>query len=283
MNKLIIITILSSICFSSLHCQEVQSKGNSESRFYVDSIYSKHLGEYRKHNVYLPGGHSTKKNYKVIYSTDGDESLAKSFIKSALDSLIEYKQIIPVIYIGSHSNTKNIASTSMQTDDGMNMNIQYRNFEYVEKFAVGVPFKELANRFKNHLLYFKDELIPQIEEEFNINIDQSDRIFYGVSNGAGFGANLLNKHPDIIGTYICYSTLGSNVEKNTWSKKNKYPDLYLQYGTQEGNLFKAEAESLNKKYKESNSFCELKTFNGGHDYKQWNKQFPSTIVEILRQ
>jgi len=283
MNKLIIIAILGLISLSSLYCQKAQSNLNSESRLYVDSIYSKNLGEYRKHNVYLPYGYSDQKKYKVIYATDGDESLATTFIKSALDSLIGNNLIKPIIYIGSHSNSKNIASTSMQTNDGMQMNIQYRNFEYVEEFAVGGPFKELANRFKNHMLYFKDELIPQIEEEFNINIDQSDRIFYGVSNGAGFGANLLNKHPRIIGTYVCYSPLGSNVEKNIWNKKLNYPKLYIQYGTKEDDLFKKEAENLNKKYKESNSFCDLRTFNGGHDYEEWNRQFPKTLIEILRQ
>jgi len=132
------------------------------------------------------------------------------------------------------------------------------------------------------MLYFKDELIPLIEQEFNLNINQKDRIFYGVSNGAGFGANMLNKYPNVIGTYICYSTLGSNAEKNIWAENGQYPDLYLQYWSEESPLFIEEAENLNTKYKETNSFCELKIFNGGHDYEHWNKEFAKTIVKILK-
>ena len=132
------------------------------------------------------------------------------------------------------------------------------------------------------MLYFKDELIPEIEKKFNQNASRKDRIFYGVSNGAGFGTHLLNKHPNLIGIYICYSTLGSNVSDNDWRDDVQYPDLYLQYGNQETEMFKKEAEELIMKYEKSNSFCELKTFNGGHDYDKWNAGFVEKITELLK-
>lgn len=47
----------------------------------------------------------------------------------------------------------------------------------------------IANSFKNHIIYFKAELIPKIEKDYNQQIGGKDRIFYGVSSGAGFGAN----------------------------------------------------------------------------------------------
>ncbi len=274
MHNLILTGLISLISFYPLYSQKTESK------FYTDSIFSNQLGEYRKYNVYLPPGFDSKEKYKIIYATDGDEVNAQIFVKTVLDSLIENQIIKPMVYVGSHSNNKNIAGNSMKTDDGMTINIQYRNFEYVENFDTSGFFNELSDRFKNHMDYFKNELILHIEQELKLSMIPADRIFYGVSNGAGFGANLLNKHPDIIGTYICYSTLGSNVEKNKWNVKISYPDLYLQYGNNEDELFKTEAKNLKEKYRESSSFCELKTFNGGHDYKQWNQEFTKTIVRI---
>ena len=251
-----------------------------DSRFYTDSISSKNLGEYRKHNVYLPKGFNKQQQYPIIYATDGSTSLENNFYKVALDSLIDHKIIKPIIHIASHSNRKTVYSTTDPLD-GEKIIFDYRNFEYVETFKFGTSDPDLSNRFKNHLLYFKDEFIPQVEKELCQNPNKENRLFYGASNGAGFGANLLNKYPDVIGTYICYSTLGSNVGANEWHKEKKYPDLYLQYGDEESAVFKKESQDIAKKYKDSKSFIELKEYAGGHDYKKWNEAFIRTISKLF--
>ncbi len=252
----------------------------TDSRYYTDSIFSKNLGEYRKHNVYLPKGFSKQQQYPIIYAPDGSTSLENNFYKVTLDSLIDNKVIKPAIYIASHSNRK-VAFSTTNARDGEKINIDYRNFEYVESFKFQTSDPDLSKRFENHLLYFKDELIPQVEKELNQNPHKENRFFYGVSNGAGFGANLLNKYPDVIGTYICYSTLGSNVERNEWHEEKNYPDLYLQYGDEESFVFKKESQDIAKKYKDSKSFIELEEYAGGHDYKKWNEAFIRTISKLL--
>ncbi|MDQ7918219.1 alpha/beta hydrolase-fold protein [Mesonia sp. MT50] len=181
------------IFLSIISCQSKKSQSNSTSKFFTDSIYSEHLNEYQKHNVYLPKGFDRDKNYSIIYGTDGNKNLENSSIKKNLDSLIENHIIKPIIYIGSHSNDKIADSTSVRDNDGNKIYLHYRNFEYVEQDYLELINPNLADRFKNHMLYFKDELIPQVEEKLNPNSTKKDRLFYGVSNGAGFGANLLNK------------------------------------------------------------------------------------------
>lgn len=281
MNKffrIVFFTVLGSVFFSF---QMRKANALTDSQFFTDSIYSKNLGEYRKHNIYLPKGFKRHKKYPIIYATDGSTSVEGiSFYKTTLDSLIDNKIIIPTIYIASHSNPK-IAESTTNAGDKKKVIIDYRNFEYVEIFRFGKSNPDLSNRFKNHLIYFKDELIPQVEKKFNQNLQTNDRFFYGVSNGAGFGANLLNKYPEVIGTYICYSTLGSNVNGNKWHREKEYPDLYLQYGNEESFVFKREAEDLVRKYKSSNSFVELEIYEGGHDYKKWNEGFIKTISKLL--
>lgn len=274
----IIILILLGSAFSSFQIK--QELALKESQFYTDSIYSKNLGEYRKHNVYLPKGFNKQQQYSIIYATDGTTSIENNFYKLALDSLIDNKIIKPTIYIASHSNLK-IANRTTNALDGKKISIDYRNFEYVESFKFGTSAPDLSNRFNNHLLYFKDELIPQVEEEFKQIPQNENRFFYGFSNGAGFGANLLNKYPDVIGTFICLSTLGSNVERNEWNEEMKYPDLYLQYGDEESFVFRKESQDLARKYKDSHSFVELHEYVGGHDYKKWREIFIRIISKLI--
>ena len=261
-------------------CQQNKDRSLADSRFYTDSIYSSHLEEYRKHTVYLPKSYDSTQTYPIIYATDGDEPQNRDFIKQVLDSLIGANAIRPVIYIGSHANINVVPGSQIQTEDGQTFSMQYRFFEYVE-IDREQGMQEAVERFENHMNYFTKELIPIAEKAFNPGATSEDRIFYGYSNGAGFGANLLNKHPTLIGTFICFSTVGSNVGKNAWDMNIKYPDLYLQYGDQETGGYVDEPTALKGIYEKSASFYELKTYEGGHEIAKWNEEFGKTIQRIL--
>ncbi|MFN1835294.1 alpha/beta hydrolase [Balneola sp. MJW-20] len=281
MNKLMMIAVIAGMLVLTItgSSQDISYTGGSE--YYVDSLYSESLGEFRKHNVYLPDSFDAQKNYPIIYATDGERSTDNSFIKAMLDSLISNEIIEPVIYIGSHSNDKVVGGATGQGEGGSTFAMQYRNFEYVDNDKHMADMPDLKDRFKDHMKYFTDELIPSVEETLNQDPGPENRIFYGFSNGAGFGANLLNRHPSLIGTYICYSTLGSGVADNEWSADIRFPDLYLKYGDQEAEVFRQEAEALVQKYEESGSFYEMEVFNGGHDDQIWNKKLPETLMKIL--
>lgn len=274
------ILIIGIIGLSIISCQSKKSTSNSESKFFTDSIYSKHLNEYRKHNVYLPKGFDNGKEYPIIYATDGNSSLTEK--KKLLDSLIDNKIIKPLIFVASFSNNKIADSTSTTTGDGKKVHLSYRNFEYVDRKPTRLEDSLLVDRFKNHELYFTKEMITEVEKNYNQNNRKTDRYFYGVSNGAGFGMSLLNKNPDIIGTYICFSTFGGDIQSNNWDKDIKYPKLYLRYGSDEFFGLKEDAEFLKSKYAESKSFIESKEYEGGHNNKFWNKEFSEIIIRVLK-
>lgn len=281
MKKYILVIFTISIILSQYSCKTKKSIIASESQYYTDSIYSKHLSEYRKHNIYLPKGFDKSKEYSIIYATDGNEKIENSAEKKILDSLINNKLISPVIYIASYSNNKN----AQETEDYYTKKTiysSYRSFEYVEGSTVDPPNADLEARFKNHMLYFKDEFIPAIEKTLKIKAMKSNRIFYGYSNGAGFGINFLNKNPGIINTFICFSTLGSNYKNLTWKKNIKYPNLYIEYGNKEANFFVREAESVIKNYETTNSFYEFQIFEGGHEKEKWDIELAKTLVKILK-
>jgi len=280
MNNYSKLIIFGFIALSLFSCQREKSKIISESKFYTDSIFSNHLNEYRKHNVYLPKEFDSLKIYPILFATDGSEISEISFYQKTLDSLIDNDIIKPVIFIASHANHKIADSTSSTKGDGTKHYLQYRYFEYVSNYSNSDSL--LVNRFKNHMLYFKNELIQHTEKEFNQKLNKSNRYFYGVSNGAGFGLSLLNTYPDVIGTYLCFSTFGGDIQTSTWHKEVKYPNLYMRYGSQEPFFLGEDGEFLKSKYEELNLFCDIMEFNGGHDYVIWNEEFSEIISRLLR-
>jgi enterochelin esterase-like enzyme len=266
----------------AISCKSNKTKNTEESKFFTDSIYSKNLSEYRKHNIYLPKGFDSKKEYSILFATDGNEIKENAFYKKTLDSLINNQIIKPILLIASHSNNKIADSTSITLGNVDKVYLQYRNFEYINDYASKSKNPLLVNRFKNHMLYFNNELISTIEKKYNQKLNKNSRYFYGVSNGAGFGLSLLNNYPNTIGTYICFSTAGGDTQTNNWKKNIEYPNLYLQYGSDEFFGLKEDAEFLKSKYKELNLFTEIKEFNGGHDYKIWNEEFTKTIAKLFK-
>ncbi|SCY38724.1 Enterochelin esterase [Nonlabens sp. Hel1_33_55] len=276
------LTIFIFIALTVLSCHHKPKKTiGSESQFYTDSIYSAALSEYRSHNIYLPNDFDVNKHYQIMYATDGSKNIDKGLLKKTLDSLIENKIIEPFIFVASHANNKIADSTSTTMGNGEKVYLQFRNFEYIDMQPDSIENPSLANRYQNHMLYFKNEFITHIEKEFKQELTKNDRYFYGVSNGAGFGMSLLNNYPDIIGTYISLSTFGGDIQTNNWQQGVAYPRLYLQYGSEEPMFLKDDANFLKEKFKQLSQFSEIKQYTGGHDYKKWNEIFIDLISKLL--
>ena len=109
MIKNIFILLIISLFIS---CKSNKAIVETESQYFTDSMYSKSLSEYRKHNIYLPKGFDSKKNYPIVYATDGFTINENSFFFFILDSLIKNNIIKPIIFVESHCNTKIADSTS---------------------------------------------------------------------------------------------------------------------------------------------------------------------------
>lgn len=278
MIKNIFILLIVSLFIS---CKSNKAIVETESQYFTDSIYSKSLSEFRKHNIYLPKGFDSKKNYPIVYVTDGFTINENSFLKKSLDSLIKNNIIKPIIFVESHCNTKIADSTSSTFADGRKVKLNFRNFEYVDNDSDTKELKHLSNRFKNHMFYFENEFIISIEKLFNQKKSKNNRFFYGYSNGAGFGMELLNRNTELIGTYLCFSTFGGGIKTNTWKKEIKYPNLYMIYGNKEPDFLKEESEIMKNVYLDSNSFAEIRSFEGGHDYKIWNQELIKLLTKLF--
>lgn len=277
------IILLISIIFISCITRKTPIKPRASSVTFTDSIYSRYLSEYRKHNVYLPKNFNPKKKYPIIYATDGSDIDDKDFYfkesLKAFDSLIDNNIIKPFIFIASYYNNEYTNIIIDTLERGEKFYYPFRNIEY-ERLKQPKD-SLLTNRFDNHMLYFKDELTSKVEREFNQHLNKNNRYFYGSSAGAGFGISLLNKYPNKIGTYLCFSTYGGSIQSKKWKNNIEYPTLYFQYGTEEP-LLKDDADYLKSKYQELNINYHVKQFNGGHNYKIWDKEFIKTITHLFK-
>lgn len=283
MKNLLSLLFIFSLVLIATSCKPRQSVLNKPSLYFTDSIYSTSLSEYRKHNVYLPQNFDRQKKYPTIYSTDGSIIFAEDGIKNTLDSLIANNIIKPVILIESYANREIADSTSQTYGDGNKVYLMYRNFEYIDDWGEKAVDTLLKYRFTNHMSYFNNELISSVESKLNQKLNKKDRYFYGVSNGAGFGLSLLNKYPNTIGTYLCFSTFGGHAQTNSWNKGVNYPNLYLKYGKKEPPFLKDDADFLKLKYDELNQFIDVEEFDGAHDYTIWKREFIETISKLFSE
>ncbi|MFT5777317.1 MAG: enterochelin esterase-like enzyme [Crocinitomicaceae bacterium] len=260
-----------------------QNEYNSESNYYTDSIFSNSLNEYRKMNIYLPKGYKEGQSYPVIYAPDGYsiDLYEDDDHKLILDSLINNDLIPPMIYVASFCNNRDAKDLKVFLANGDSVYYTFRNFEYVQYRADESVDSVLHLRFDQHLTYFTEELIPSIENQFMLPDMKENRYFYGVSNGGGFGVNMFFKRPELIATYLCFSTYGSTLEKLAWNESKIYPTIYIEYGNLESPQIYDENERIVAKCKDLKLNCHSNIYQGDHDYLIWIDKFASTLIKIF--
>jgi enterochelin esterase-like enzyme len=241
----------------------------AKSVFITDTVYSQYLKEPRLINVYLPSDYSSGNKYPVVYTTDGQIIATGNYVK-ILDSLIENKLIPPIILVGVYSNEKTVKGS---------IYVSYRQYEYIETW--GNNDSVLGNRFGNHLQFFVNEIIPYIESHFSTKKERNGRLFYGCSNGGGFGITLGLKYPALFSDCICFSPLGGNVEQSE-SEKNMEPYFYLSYGAAEAESFIEAYKTLDDTLTKININHLTHVSTGGHDRKKWEEEFSKTVVTIFK-
>jgi predicted alpha/beta superfamily hydrolase len=238
---------------------------NTNNKFLLkaDSIYSKELNEYRKYFIYIPKieGKGKSKTYNVIYATDGQEIEKEHYI-STLDSLAKSKIIPPTVLIGAFSNEK---------PNGHNSSL--RQVEYI---------RNDNDRYKKHKDFFLRELPSAVLKQYNLNEKNiNKKIFYGFSNGAGFGIDIYLNNKEMFDYYFCFSPLGTKLGNNFPQLKASDPPLYITYGSDEIFVAVDEYKKLIQLLKENNVNFEHSVYKGGHDRKIWKKIFFEQLIWSL--
>ncbi len=261
-----IIALLSTQCKS---VKDIESSGvrNQESQIKRELIGSSYLNKAREVSIYLPTITSEDKNLAVVYATDGQEFVKE--YKRELDSLIENNLIPKLIIVGVHSDERQIEGSDFS----------YRNYEYIKSYADSEDEK-LSTLYENHYNFFSKELLLYIQSHYPVSTKPKDRIFYGFSNGAGFGVSLATDNPSIISNYICMSMAGGSYEDLNWNDDN-YPNLILSYGNKEPFPLTMQIDAFSNFLKEKKINHTFYKYEGGHDRKKWKSEFLKSLKQIL--
>jgi len=152
---------------------------NSQSKILESkSMTSKLLNTSVKYSVYLPNGFKSTKKYPVIYLLNGFTGNETDWIKSGMvkditDELIRGNKIEPVVIIMPDG------------DDRLYMNLDDGSYPYEDMFI--------------------KELMPYVENKYNIKSQKNYRALSGLSMGGAGSLRLALKYNNLFGACAAFS------------------------------------------------------------------------------
>lgn len=219
--------------------------GDIDGSFINEIVYSHILKEERILNIYLPAN-STEAT-PVIYLTDGGYYDA---MITRIDKLISSNKIKPIIMVGVPSS-----------DD-------HRFAEYVQQS------KDLQ-RFENHMIFFKTDVINHVEKNIlKRQINQENRYISGNSNGGDFSIVCALLNPSLFNTAISFSgvALGDKLESMDYNRAKNETAFYIGVGSEETSALITNKKSM-EILKKRGFNVEFIEYNSGHDFEMWKVQF----------
>lgn len=242
-----------------------KDNGGEESSWEEISFTSKYTGDTRQAGVYLPAGYSKNKTYPVIYMPDGLVFTDGTY-REALDSLIRYDVIEPVIVACSYENKMHVPGYQMA----------YRNAEYVE--LLGEQDDALKKLFDAHMDFFTKEFIPAIEKDYPVSKNREDRIFYGTSNSADFGLTLSFRNQSLFSEYWCFSPVFSDISR--YGMLDEKTSYRICWGAKEEiNASFDYFPSMVKDIRKRDGSVRSWVFEGGHERPIWESEFIKLVSE----
>jgi enterochelin esterase-like enzyme len=233
-------------------------------------LYSTNLSEEREITIYLPKAYSDEKDLPIVFSADGQ--IITSDYKIELDSLIDNEITPKFILVGVHSNENKV----------MDSETPFRNFEYLRNWSIESEDPILRQLYNKHLEFFSVEVIEYIENSYPISKKSEDRIFYGCSNGAGFGVSMSVDKPFLFDNYICMSMAGGSYSNLDSNNENK-PNLILGYGDKEPFPLTIAIDEFHEFLKLKDIEHTFYKFKGGHDRSKWKQEFVKHIILLLNK
>jgi len=120
-------------------------------------------------NIYLPPGYDSlaSTTYSTVYFQDGSEYISLGRAVNVLDNLLDSSKIQPVIAVFVKPNNRDV--------------------EYAGS---------LRNQYR---LFFVNELVPYIDENYKTKVDPKERLVLGDSYGGNISALISYNHPEVFG------------------------------------------------------------------------------------
>ena len=220
-------------------------------------INSKHLGEPRKFEVYLPKTDPKTvpdSPLPVVYLTDG--SVLSAYV-GAIDWKIQNGLIAPIVVVGVN-NGGYIGNREKE----FSSDYDHRAQEYLAGLG--------SDRYALHKQFLHDEVIPFVEKTHGVSSDRKDRVLSGFSNGGAYALTAATDNPEMFADVFAYSVayfdptaLREVVTKNEAS----LPRFRFAAGTLES--FMGGTKRAHELLSEFKVDTEIRSYVAGHDQLMW--------------
>jgi enterochelin esterase-like enzyme len=222
------------------------------------SVYSTNVNANYQINIYLPYSYDTLKTYPAVYFHDGSEYISLGSALNVIDNLTDSGKIEDVIAVFVTPNNRN---------------------------------EEYAGSTRNqYRLFFVNELVPYIDNNFKTIQNPQKRLVLGDSFGGNISALISYNHPDVFGNcglhsgafwpnnYEAYNLIVNGPVKNI-----KFNSVWGTYESLFTNMRNFRDSLQNKGYQQK--WLELPE---GHSWGLWRANidflltyfFPKTTTEI---
>lgn len=226
--------------------------------------------ETREEQVYLPAGYDVgneaSKAYPLIIIHDGADFVTYAHLQVSLDNLIASGTIPPLI------------AALVQTRD--------RAGEY--------------SRGRRHARYLVNDLLPTLEQHYNLSVRAEDRVLLGASLGAVASLATVFRYPGVFGGVLLHS--GSFVLDEqklsgrthpvfrrvarlvkAFKRAPNMPEIRAFVSTGELEGLASESAALAELLQENGTTVLFKSSWDGHHWHNWRNQLRDGLVWVLQR
>lgn len=240
-------------------------------------LESEILNETRAISIYRPPNYSPARSYGLFVIMDGD----CANLAGAVETLIESKQIEPIIIVGIH-----LREAEMSDSKEVISMADFRNFEYLKafqnlesKYEGTSEWEIMQNRYNRFTDFIKNEVIPFTKSTNNITSDHTKWTIGGYSNGGSFVLSFSAENPNIFMNIIGMSPGFNELDSGCELPENSKSFYYLCGGTDEKPYLES-TQLMLPRLKNKNIAYVHHTYNSGHNWQMWHTFYRYSLLEI---
>ena len=235
-------------------------------------------GDKKYLGVYLPYGYDKNREepYKVVYlshGTGGDETewFALANAGNIMDNLIAEDKAEPALVVAIDNNDYPSTESELHTSD--------TQWDYQEGDIVDTQWDySMINRnfFKN--------ILPYVEENYNVSEESKDRAFAGLSRGGYLTSILYAEHPTEIGYFGILSGVWQGfIEPGALENYANLdaPKVMLGYGEYDNAISLENIHTFNAKLETMGVDVVDNPVFGAHDWFAWSQLFEDFVQDFV--